>query len=193
MNKKIGLGKIIRIITVAPIMAFVMLSILYRVHPSIFMENSHYILSIFCLTVLPLLAYPLHQLLFKFQEKGRESQRNLAIVMAVLGYFLGVVSSLYLHASNELLFIYMVYLISGIGILFFNKALKIRASGHACGMAGPIFILTYFIGIKALIGVSVLVLVYWASIKTKRHTLPELVWGTIISVFALISTAVFIN
>lgn len=193
MNKEAGLGKIVRITTVAPIMALVMLSILYWVDLGIFQETYHYVLSIIFLTILPLLAYPLQPFLPRFREKGREGQRNLAIVMAVLGYFLGGIATLYLHAPNELLLIYMVYFISGIGILIFNKVLKIRASGHACGVVGPILVLMYFIGIKALIGVGVLVLVYWASIKTSRHTPLELLWGTTIPVFALIISTLFIN
>lgn len=193
MKKEIELGKIIRIITVAPIMALVMLSILYWDDLGIFQETSHYVLSIIFLTVLPLLAYPLQPFLPRFREKGREGQRNLAIVMAILGYLLGTVATLYLHTPNKLLLIFMVYFISGIGILFFNKVIKIRASGHACGVVGPISVLMYFVGIRALIGVGVIVLVYWASIKTTRHTLTELLWGTTIPVLALIISALFIN
>lgn len=193
MNKESGIAKIIRTITVAPIMALVMLSILYGVRPDIFQGISHYVLSIVFLTILPLSAYPLQPFLPKFCNKGREGQRNLAIMMAVLGYLAGIVSVIFFHAQKELLLIYLAYFISGIGILFLNKIIKIRASGHACGVAGPIAILTYFIGVKALLGAIVIVPVYWSSLKMKRHTVSQLFIGSLVPVFAVIISALCIN
>lgn len=189
MNKASRLAKIIRMITVVPIMALAMLVILYRFHPDIFQGIYQYILSIIFLTILPLSAYPLQPFLPKFRDKGREGQRNLAIVMGVLGYLLGIVFALCCHTTKELLLIYLIYFLSGIGILLFNKMFKIRASGHAGGVIAPILILTYFIGRKALISIVVLALVYWASVKTKRHTVPQLLWGSVIPIFAFIIAA----
>ncbi|WP_434509899.1 hypothetical protein [Desulfitobacterium sp. AusDCA] len=189
MNKASRFAAMIRMITVAPVMALATLGILYRLRPDIFQGAFHYILSIIFLTILPLAAYPLQPILPKLRDKGREGQRGLAMVMAVLGYLCGIASALYLHAPNELLLIYWVYFISGMGILLFNKVLKIRASGHACGVTGPIAILTYFAGIKALVSIVVLAPVYWASLKMKRHTVSQLFWGSVIPIFALIIAA----
>lgn len=186
MNKGIRLAKIIRMITLVPIMALVTLIILYRFHSDIFQGVYQYILSIIFLTILPLSAYPLQPFLPNFFEKGREGQRNLAIVMGVLGYLFGIVFTLCYNTTKELLLIYLIYFLSGIGILLFNKVFKIRASGHACGVVGPILILTYFIGRKALISIVVLALVYWSSIKMKRHTVLQLIWGSVIPIFAFI-------
>ena len=185
MNKALKVAKLIRIVTVVPVMALVMLSVLYGLRPDIFQETSNFILAIIFLTVFPLLAYPLQPLLPKFRNKGREGQRNLAIVMSDLGYLLGIVSGIYFQASKELLLIYLAYLISGMGILLFNKVLKIRASGHACGITGPITLLTYFIGLRVLESVVTIVLVYWASLKLQRHTVSQLLWGSVIPLFAL--------
>ncbi|WP_350343148.1 hypothetical protein PRVXT_002429 [Proteinivorax tanatarense] len=179
-------AKIIRLITVVPIMALFTLVTLYRVNPDIFLGTYQYALSIIFLTALPLSAYLLQKILPRFRHKGREGQRNLAIVMGVLGYLFGIIWAVSAHTTEELLLVYLIYFFSGIGILLFNKALKIRASGHACGVAGPILILTYFIGTKALLSLLVLLSVFWASIKTKRHTLSQLVWGSVIPIFALI-------
>ena len=43
----------------------------------------------------------------------------------------------------------------------------------------------WFFGLRALWGLAVLALVYWASLKMRRHTLPELVWGTALPVAAM--------
>lgn len=79
MSKTIKLAKIIRIVTVVPVMALVMLSILYGLRPDIFQETSNFILAIIFLTVFPLLAYPLQLLLPKFRNKGREGQRKASL------------------------------------------------------------------------------------------------------------------
>lgn len=193
MNKAGKYAKVIRMVTVAPIMALYTLYILHKLCPFIFKGTSHYFLSQIFLVVLPLLAYPLQPFLPKFRNKGREGQRNLAIIMAVLGYLLGIFSAICFNAPKELLLIYLIYIISGIGILIFNKVLKIRASGHACGVVGPILILMYFIGIKAIVNIVTIVLVYWSSLKMRRHTMLQLVWGSVIPVFAMIIAVSIIN
>lgn len=185
MNKTDKLAKVIRYTTIAPIMAFVVLTIIYGLRPELFHGVTNYILAIVFLTLLPILAYPLQPYIKKFKDKGREGQRNLAIVMAVLGYLLGIISAIVLHAPIAVWLIYLTYFISGIGIVLFNKVLKIRASGHACGVVGPISLLVLFIGKKALVGILLLASVYWASLKMKRHTVSQLVWGSLIPIVAM--------
>lgn len=69
--------------------------------------------------------------------------------------------------------------------MLFNKALKIRASGHACGIAGPIAILIYFVSPWALLGIVVLAAAGWASLAMKRHASKELVIGSLLSIASL--------
>lgn len=177
--------KIIREITIAPIMAFVMLSVLYWYNPSLLGGLKFYLLPVFFLTILPISAYPLQRFIPKYKNEGREGQRNLAIVMAVLGYILSIISMLIFGATKAMQIIYITYFISGILVLIANKLLKVRASGHAAGATAPIAILIYFTGVKGIYGGFVLALVYWASIKMKRHTFFELIFGSIIAVAAL--------
>lgn len=67
-------------------------------------------------------------------------------------------------------------------LAFVNAALKIRASGHACGFAGPLTYLAKFVGpVPVLLCAAVaLPIVYWARLRAGRHSLRELVSGTII-------------
>ncbi|HHY18739.1 MAG TPA: hypothetical protein GX522_02475 [Firmicutes bacterium] len=191
MDKTVKFAKIVRIITIAPIMALVALSILYVVSPDIFQNFTNYILSVLFLTVMPVLAYPLQPLIPKYRNQGREGQRNLAIVMAVLGYLCSIVSAFCFHMPKKVWQIYLTYFISGTGILSFTNVLKVRASGHACGVVGPISLMVYFIGTKALLGIPVLILVYWACLKLKRHTVYQLFWGSMIPICSLIITVLF--
>lgn len=184
--KKINIEKIIRVITVAPVMAAVALSILFILRPGMFNGTADFVMALVFLTVLPLLAYPVQPLIPYFKDKGREGQRLLAIIMAVAGYIGGIIYALARPVSKELLIVYLVYLFSGILIFILNKVIKIKASGHACGVAGPVSYLVYFLGWYALSGIAVLALVYWASVRMKRHTLKQLIAGSVIPVAALV-------
>ncbi len=177
--------KLVRVITVPPIMALMTLSVLYLGNPAMFEGILGYLAAVAFLSVLPVLAYPIQPLVPGFKGKGRDGQRQLAMIMSVLGYILGILSAFCLSTSKELLVIYFTYLFSGVLILLFNKVLKIRASGHACGVAGPIAAISYFLGPKALFGLILLALVYWVSLKMGRHKWSELIWGSLIPVLAL--------
>lgn len=182
-------AKIIRTLTIAPVGAFVLVTLLYFTLQESFGSLLSYLLAIVYLTILPVSAYPLQPYIPKFKSKGREGQRNLAIVMATLGYLCGIISIIFINATKMQWIIYLTYLISGIGIAVFNKLLKIRASGHACGIVGPLALAVYFMGLKGFIaGIVIYVLMWWSSLVLKRHTKSQLVWGSIIPLIAL-STA----
>lgn len=178
-------SKFIRVLTVAPIMALLMLVIMFISNSGLFGSVINFILSIVFLTVLPLLAYPVQPLIKKFKDKGREGQRTLAMIFAVAGYVLGCLSALLLRAPKFVWIIYVTYLLSGALIMLFNKLFHLKASGHACGVTGPFAILVCFGHICGYIGIPVLAAVYWASLKMKRHTIRQLLGGTLIPVFAL--------
>ncbi len=191
-SKTEKLAKIVRILTTVPIMAFMFLTILYKMRPELFGSAAHYILLLLFLFLFPVLGYALQPLFPHFKNKGREGQRNLVILMSFIGFFLGFIVALFTGAPSAVFLIYLGYFISSIGIIIFNKLLHIRASGHACGVAGPLSLLVYFISFKGLLISLILVPVYWASLKLKRHTLAQLVWGTLISVCAFF-VALFIT
>lgn len=184
--------KTIRILTLAPVLAAVSLLLLFRLCPNIFSNGcSDLEWSLFFLGIMPLLGYPLQPFLPHFKNKGRDGQRHLAILMAVAGYLSGFLYTLIVPTTWHLLLIFLEYLISGALILLFNKGLKIKASGHACGVAGPLCYLCYFIGYKALWAIPVIFLVYWSSLKMKRHTWSELILGTFIPIVTLAVLLIF--
>lgn len=183
-------ARFIRIITVAPIMALAFLTILMLSGNNLISKND-YVYTVVFLTVLPISAYPLQRFLPGYKKRGREGQRSLAIVMAVIGYFAGVFYAFITKAPSELWIVYLTYLLSGIGVLIFNKILKIRASGHACGVIGPLCMEIYFLGLNVLPALVIVPLVFWASIKTGRHRYTELLWGSCIPVLSLLIAVIF--
>ncbi len=195
MDKQKVLGKIakaVRVITVAPVMAAILIAVLYWQAPGF---RNLYVLgiSVLFLVVFPLLAYPLQPFIPKFKDKGRDGQRNLAMLFAVIGYVAIVLIAVFINPSPNAWIIYLTYLLSAVLIAFLNKVTRLKASGHACGVAGPVLALIWFIGANALYGLVFLALVYWASIQTKRHKLSELLAGTLVPGCALVAAILIVG
>lgn len=181
-------AKLFRILTLAPIIALATLCTMFAYNAEWF-GNSRmlFALAIVFLTVLPLSAYPLQPIVPGFRGKGREGQRSLAMLFAVGGYILGCITNLFLDAPAVLWLVYLEYLLSGMIILVLNKVFHLRASAHACGVAGPAVMLAYLGIIPALIvGAVLYALSLWGSLVMKRHTLPQFLGGTIVPVAVLI-------
>ncbi len=179
------LCKIIRIITVAPLAAAVALTLLL-LHGNFFVSNMHYIAALTALTVFPLLAYPIS--LVKKADERRKFQRTLAIVLSVAGYIGGMLFALLTSSSVGERVLYLTYLLSGIAIAFSSFVLKKKSSGHACGIAGPVALLAYYIHPLYLLGLLLLLPVGYASLKMKRHTLPQLIFGSVIPILCLFAS-----
>ena len=179
-------AKALRIVTVAPFLALLTLLLLWLTRPEVFRGPGDLLMAAVFLTGLPLLAYPLQHWIPKLRAGGRETQRKLAIVLAVAGYLGGAVWAYAAKASGWLRTLLLTYLISGLLIAIFNKVLHIRASGHACGTSGPVLYLACLLGWRAAPGLLLMPAVWWSAQKLGRHTWPQLLWGSAISAAALV-------
>lgn len=187
------IAKALRILTVAPLMALVMLLVLFFRDPAAIGGPGFFAAAVVCLTVLPLLAYPLQPVFPHFRGRGREGQRTLAMIFAVLGYVGGCVLAFAAHAPARLKIIFLAYLFSGILVVVFNLLLHVRASGHACGVTGPFAILAFFGQWAGCLGIVPILIVWWSSLKAKRHTPEQLIAGTILPFFALTAAALLVQ
>jgi len=185
-------AKIISYVTIAPVMAFCMLTFLYFADSRHFQNSTYYILAVICLTVIPILAYPVQPLLPQFKDEGRNGQRKLAFIFVILGYTLGITSAFVFNAPEPYLIIYISYFLSGLILTIVNKLLKIKASGHACGVMGPIIICIYFFGNYSWLFLLLLPIVFWSRMKIGRHTLKELLLGATISLFCTLLSIIII-
>ena len=71
-------------------------------------------------------------------------------------------------------------------MLLLNKVFKVKASGHACGIVGPMILFLYFgLYIPAIVGTALILPVYISSVRTKQHTLPQLIGGSAIPAVVL--------
>lgn len=188
-------ARIIRIISIPPVMVTALIIILSVFRFSVFGELCQVLLAEIFLAVFPLLAYPLAYVVKPLRKKGREGEREAAFVLSFIGYLFGFAYSVISGQSEQLVFIYTIYFISVILLIAVNKIIKVRASGHGCSITGPCILFCVAFGAGGLIiGAGMYILVLWASLRTKRHTAREFILGSIVcGISAFISyIAVFI-
>ena len=178
--------KIVRMITLAPVLATFSVAMIGLCRSGVFPTVWHFAYTILYLGFLPLLAYPLQSVTPHFKDKGRDGQRTLAMLFAVAGYIFCLVANILASASAGMWIICLEYLLSGVLILVFNKGFHIKLSAHGCGSAGPIFLLLYFgLYLPAALMAVVTVFAYVASVKAKHHTVPQLIGGSAVSISIL--------
>ena len=174
-------ARIIRIITIPPIEAMVMLLILYGFRKTEFGNAKNLLVVITFLTIIPLCAYPISSII---KKKGdtRESQRNMAFIFNFAAYLLAMLTGYYMGYSPMLQWILNDYFLSVLVLTIVNKGFKIRASGHACSCTLPYLFLSYYFG-GYVAGICVLLYLVelWASVELKRHTRKEFLLGSIVA------------
>lgn len=175
----------VRIISVPPVMVGILLVLLFTLRDDVIVTTSQMVVSLLGLTILPVLAYPASVLIPSIREKdkashGREGQRTLAMYFSTVGYVSVFVYGLVAHVGTGLMHIYAGYLFSVIIILISNKVFKVRVSGHACSVSGPLVYSGFFLGVWGIVvGVVCWGLILWASLAMKRHTVKEFLLGTL--------------
>ncbi len=187
MTRREKAAQAIRVITVPPLMILALLLFLFFHNKGIFTGLSELLLSVFFLTVIPLLAYPFSHFSPRCKAKGKNGQRNLAFILSFVGYTGAVLSGIIAGVSKKLLFIFLVYLASVLILTLFNRVVGVRASGHACSVTGLLLLTVYFIGNKTIIPCLLLFgAILWSSLTLKRHTLTELLLGAFSAVLAFL-------
>ena len=186
MSKKDYFAKFIRAISIPPAWVSLLLLILYLFRPDVFNNIYELLFSLLFLVVLPIAAYPLQPMIPKYRDNKREGQRNLAFILSFFGYIFAILYGTIARTTIELFFIFITYFLSVIMLLLFNKLIKFRVSAHACGLFGPMILLIFFIGWQVIIPCSFLFgLMCWASLALKRHTVRELIGGSLSCAIAL--------
>ena len=179
------IAKIIRVLTVPPIMALTVFTA-FLFTDGFYTNIWEYAAAVGFIAVLPITAYPLQLIIPPFKHQGREGQRNLAFIMCNLGYIFSVIYAIVFKAGTNVTTMLITYLLSGVTLLLVNKITGFHASGHACGLLGPLAALVYFVSPLTLpVGIVLFVLSLWSSLYMKRHTLIQFIVGGLIPVFWL--------
>jgi len=175
--------RIIRIATLPPIVTGLTVLLLYFFAADK-MPTADFIVSEICLLLIPVLSYPIREI-FRIGKERREGQRNTALVFSAIGYTIGFIWAMAADSSMLTKVFFSSYLFSVIVLLIINKAVKFKASGHACSTTAPTVFLVWQLNAWFIIPCAALIAaVYQSSLKLKRHTLPQLIAGSAISVVA---------
>ena len=175
MNMSAKAAKAVRILSVPPVMAALFLVLLYVFRPDVIALRAQFLTALGCLSLFPLLAYPISALL----GMRREGQRLLAMLLSSAGYLAAFVYSLLTPCTSAYRFICGTYVFSVVLLLVCNRLLGLRSSGHACSVTGPIALLCFFLGARlAPLCALVYAAVFWASVRSRRHTAGEFLWGS---------------
>ena len=174
-------------LTIPPMLVTALLIVIFFTRDSVFRGVGDLIAAILCLAVVPTLAYPRQPFVPGFRGKGRSGQRSLAFVTSAVGYVVGFLYAFLSGANEEFKFIVTAYLASVVMLVIFNKLLRFKASGHACGVLGPLLFAVYFMGWMWAIPCAIAsVAVVWSSINLSRHTLKELCLGGMCAMVAFV-------
>lgn len=186
MKEKIA--KIIRIVTVPPLLVVALIITLYLQNPSIFRDGTDYAVALVFLGLFPVLVYPIWAAVPRLKEKGREGQRNLAFIGTLIGYIVAFLYGELSGAVPELKLIFRTYFIAVLLLTFANKVLKKRASGHACSVVSPALFLCCFVGLYTLpVCIFIIAVSFWGSLTLKRHKPMELLGGSTVCILSFIS------
>ena len=162
-------AKILRMITVPPVLVTTMIFTLYCT-TDIFTAMSDTIVPILGLGIFPVLAYPAQKLMPSPKEEKRITQRKLAFIFSLIGYVTAFLYGLAANVNYSLKVILRTYLFSVIVLSVFNKVFKLRASGHACSSIAPtVFCFYYSTVLCGIVFAFLFSLSVWSSLHLKRH------------------------
>ena len=181
-DRKTLLHVVVRVLTLPPIVIGVTVLLLYAPVGLLTLQELLWC-EVFLLLV-PSAAYPLREILHIGRER-RNGQRSTALVCSAVGYIAGLIWSLLIPCSWIVHILFLSYVISIALLLLLNAGFHFRASGHACSMTAPAVFLTWKLHpLMAVPSALLIAVVYRSSLKLSRHTLPQLLTGSAVSLLA---------
>jgi len=172
------IAKIVGIATIPPLFVLMVVTWLWVKGDIPGFNLYWYLVTLGMLAVVPALAYPLSYLIPSIRDQGRDGQRRLAFILSIVGYIAGVIIGQFGDAPMLIRCLFWGYLFSGGTLALVNVLLRYKASGHACGLSGPITFMTIATGGRLWYLFLLLPLVFWARVKRDQHTIGNMLAGT---------------
>ena len=174
MNRK-KIAKCVSAITQAPIVALILLSIIYASHA--FVSQVSMVLGVIFLTVIPILR------IFTWSKYIGETHGNISnksdrlvpYIVSIISYFIYWVILICLNSDKVLTFVAVSYSIGTLVLFIINMWCKVSA--HASGVAIACSLLICIFGIYGLISLLILPVVLWSRFTLKKHTWSQLILG----------------
>lgn len=112
------------------------------------------------------------------QDASVKEERTFPFLIATVFYLIGLIIFIKFEVNTLTIAFWFCYISNTLLTILINKYWKISA--HAMGAAGPLAALFSAIGILALLFSPLLIIIGWARIKLKCHTLHQVIAGTIL-------------
>lgn len=110
-------------------------------------------------------------------DAKQKYQRTIPYYISVTIFIIGFILLLIGRVSIVSIAFWFCYISNTFLVILINRYLKI--SIHAMGCSGPLALLTFLIGINALLFLPIIFAVGWSRIRLKVHSLIEVTIGAI--------------
>lgn len=137
-----------------------------------------------CLILLGFIPALIGQDSFVLHRYSLKTRRKVAFIVSSICYISAYAICLVKRADNLMLAISASYLTTIIILLLVN--LFFKASGHGGAVSGPVLVFNIIFPGWGLLSLPLLVLVAWARLASREHTLTQILTGMAIG---LLSTA----
>lgn len=186
--------KVIRVITIPTNLFFIVLFLTYLTDKEAFPTLLSFIIPFIFIGCFVLVSYLVSFFIYKFKHNKeidfRHLQRLCAFIFSFIGYLVAFVISLCCKFPEKIMILISTYFFS-VCLLSLLNLLKIKASGHAAGIFGPLIFACYFINPHYIIPCTIIfILAMFASLYLKRHTISQFILGTICATIAFITSII---
>ncbi len=117
------------------------------------------------------------------QDASIKEERTIPFLIAIIFYLIGLWVMIKFELNIISIAFWFCYISNTIITIFINKFWKISA--HAMGVAGPFSAMVFVFGWVGIILLPVVILVGWARIELKCHTITQVLAGILLASFSV--------
>jgi len=117
------------------------------------------------------------------QDASIKEERTIPFLIAIIFYLIGLWIMIKYDLNIISIAFWFCYISNTIITIFINKFWKISA--HAMGVAGPFSAMVFVLGWVGIILLPIVILVGWARIELKCHTLTQVLAGILLAPFSV--------
>ena len=113
------------------------------------------------------------------QDASIKEERTIPFLIAIIFYLIGLLLLIKYQLNIISIAFWFCYISNTVNTIFINKVWKISA--HAMGAAGPFSAIVFAFGWIGILLLPIVILVGWARIELKCHTLSQVVAGVLLA------------
>ncbi len=181
MGKRESLAKAVTLLMNAPLLAVATFAYIYLTDPA-GPAPSVLVAAIFFSGVLPILIIFIQRRsgIVKEMMVNERDERTKPFLGAISSYVLGLLTLFYLEAPVAMVYLMSCYLVNSLFMMIIT--LRYKISIHASGVAGPATFLVYQYGMRLWPLTLLMVVVGWARLELRMHTVGQVAWGVLLTV-----------